>query len=119
METAMEEPEGPCPCGGTLCNKGFGWVMGKIQDLAGGFHSGRHNVTICEMFPEELMEWDAEDGMFLPPPPPGISNIETLKGFMKKFKGTSKDLQKGDAGIKATERVAERTQEDVWREEYS
>ena len=61
MKMMAEEPQGPCPCGGTICNKGFGWLMGKMQDLAGGFHSSRHNVEVCEMFPEELKVWDVED----------------------------------------------------------
>ncbi len=119
MRMAQEEPIGPCHCGGTVCNKGFGWIMGKIQDLAGNFHSGRHNVEVCSLFPEELMEWDVEDGIFLPPPPPGINNIETLKGFMKEFKGTTKDLQKTDRAMAASERALERKNLDKWREEYS
>ena len=93
--------------------------MGKIQDLAGNFHSGRHNVEVCSLFPDELMEWDVEDGIFLPPPPPGINNIETLKGFMKEFKGTTKDLQKTDRAMAASERALERKNLDKWREEYS
>ena len=123
MKMMAEEPQGPCPCGGTLCNNGFGWRMGKMQDLAGGFHSSRHNVEVCEMFPEELKEWDVEDEIFLPPPPPGINNIETLKGFMKEFRGTDKDLQKGNKGIKSSEKSLERVErgkyDDAFREEYS
>ena len=120
VESGMEEPQGPCHCQGTVCNKGFGWIMGKIQDLAGGFHSGRHNVEVCEMFPEDLMEWDAEDAIFLPPLPPGMSNMNTMKGFMKRFKGTDKDLQKGSKAIAASERVAEgRGKDNVFRKKYS
>tara|TARA_R100000231_G_scaffold131138_1_gene103048 strand:- start:411 stop:782 length:372 start_codon:yes stop_codon:yes gene_type:complete len=123
MKMAVEEPQGPCPCGGTICNRGFGWVMGKMQDLAGGFHSSRHNVEVCEMFPDELKEWDGEDAIFLPPPPPGINNIETLKGFMKDFRGTDKDLQKGNQGIKSSERALERMErkkyDDAFREEFA
>lgn len=125
MEGGMEEPNGPCHCQGTVCNKGFGWIMGKIQDLAGNFHSGRHNVEICDMFPEELMEWDAEDGMFLPPLPPGISNLDTMKGFMGHFKGTGKDLQTANKTEQVSERALERItrkglQTDAeFREKYS
>ncbi len=102
----MAEPNGPCPCGGTICKNAFGWIWGSIQDLQGNMHSGRYDVKVCEMYPQELMEWDAEDGLFLPPPPPGMS-IESIKGFMGTFKGTEKDLQKGDSGIVTSERKHE------------
>jgi len=101
--TSQEEEAGPCPCKGTVCNRGYGWIMGKIQDLAGNFHSGRHNVRVCDSYPEDLMEWDVEDGIFLPPPPPGITRIETMKGFMESFKGTDKDLQTADRAMQASE----------------
>ena len=94
-----------------------------MQDLAGGFHSSRHIVEVCEMFPEELKEWDVEDEIFLPPPPPGINNIETLKGFMAEYRDTDKDLQKGNKGIKGSEKALERIERgkyaDSFREEYS
>ena len=110
----MAETDGPCPCGGTVCKNGFGWIWGSIQDLAGNIHSGRYDVKVCEMFPEELMEWDAEDGMFLPPPPPGMS-IESIKGFMGIFKDTDKDLQKGDSGVVASEKKHEHFEGD-WQD---
>ena len=94
---------GPCLCNGAKCNRGHGWIMGKIQDLAGNFHSGLHNVTVCSEFPDDLMEWDVEDGVFLPPPPPGIRSIETMKGFMEVFRGTDKDLQKADRAMQVSE----------------
>ena len=56
MKMAIEEPIGPCPCKGTLCNKGFGWIMGKMSDLRGGFHSSKHNVAICSEFPDDRGE---------------------------------------------------------------
>ena len=108
MLSASEEPQGPCPCQGTLCSKGFGWIFAGISDLAGNFHSGRHSVSVCGMFPEELMEWDGEDGMFLPPPPPGMS-IETMKGYMNIFRGTDKDLQKASSAAAASELAHERS----------
>jgi len=118
MKMMAEEPQGPCPCGGTICNKGFGWLMGKMQDLAGGFHSSRHNVEVCEMFPEELKEWDVEDEIFLPPPPPGIMSIDTMKGFMKIFRGTGRDLQgTKDSTIKRSMREGEKMGSDKWRSE--
>jgi len=101
--TSQEEEAGLCPCKGTVCNRGYGWIMGKIQDLAGNIHSGRHNVTVCDSYPEDLMEWDVEDEIFLPPPPPGITSIETMKGFMSRFKGTKKDLQTADRAMQASE----------------
>tara|TARA_Y100000004_G_scaffold168924_1_gene202757 strand:+ start:2868 stop:3215 length:348 start_codon:yes stop_codon:yes gene_type:complete len=101
--TSQEEEAGPCPCKGTVCNRGYGWIMGKIQDLAGNFHSGRYNVLVCDSYPEDLMEWDVEDEIFLPPPPPGITSIETMKGFMTHFKGTDKDLQKADRTMQVSE----------------
>ena len=70
MKMAIEEPIGPCPCKGTLCNNVFGWIMGKMSDLRGGFHSSKHNVAICSEFPEDLLGWDAEDGSFRPAPAP-------------------------------------------------
>ena len=114
MKMATEEPIGPCPCKGTLCNNGFGWIMGKMSDLRGGSHSSKHNVAICSEFPEDLMEWDAEDGIFLPPPPPGMS-IETIKGFMGIFKATEKDLQKGDSGAVSSEKKHEQF-EGEWQD---
>ena len=110
----MAEPNGPCPCGGPVCNNGFGWAFGDIHDLAGNIHSGRYDVRVCERFPEELMEWDAEDGIFLPPPPPGMS-IESIKGFMGQFKDTKKDLQKGSGGIQSSEKKMENFEGD-WQD---
>lgn len=49
------------------------------------------------------MEWDVEDEIFLPPPPPGITSIETMKGFMAHFKDTDKDLQKADRTMQVSE----------------
>ena len=74
--------------------------------MAGNIHSGRYDVKICPMFPDELMEWDSEDEMLLPPPPPGMS-IESIKGFMGIFKDTEKDLQKGDSSAVASEKKHE------------
>ena len=122
MQGGMGEPQGPCYCQGTVCNNGFGWIMGKIQDLTGGFHSGRHVIEVCDMFPNEMLEWDAEDGLFLPPLPPGISNIETMKGFMTKFKGSAMDLQQGNAAIKSSEKALEdigRGKTDGFRERHT
>ena len=120
MKMATEEPIGPCPCAGTVCNNGFGWIMGKMSDLRGGFHSSKHNVAICSEFPEDLMEWDAEDGRFLPPPPPGL-RIETMKRFLNSegAGGGADDIQNTDKAMKASERAMERLKDDVWREEYS
>ena len=33
MLSASEEPQGPCPCQGTLCSKGFGWIFAGISDV--------------------------------------------------------------------------------------
>jgi len=116
MET--EEPIGPCLCHGEICNRGFGWIMGKIQDLAGDYHSGLHNVEVCDMFPQHLKEWDVEDGIFLPPTPPGIMSIDTMKGFMKIFRGTGRDLQgTKDSTIKRSMREGEKMGSDKWRSE--
>jgi|11_taG_2_1085331.scaffolds.fasta_scaffold72511_2 hypothetical protein len=116
MET--EEPIGPCLCHGKICNRGFGWIMGKIQDLAGDYHSGLHNVEVCDMFPQHLKEWDVEDGIFLPPTPPGIMSIDTMKGFMKIFRGTGRDLQgTKDSTIKRSMREGEKMGSDKWRSE--
>ena len=111
---------GPCLCNGAKCNRGHGWIMGKIQDLAGNFHSGLHNVTVCSEFPNDLMEWDVEDGRFLPPPPPGL-RIETMKRFLNSegARGGADDIQNTDKAMKASERAMERLKDDVWREEYS
>mgnify|MGYP003117237832 CR=1 FL=1 len=120
MAMTNEEPIGPCTCGGTVCNRGFGWIMGKMSDLAGGFHSSKHNVSVCQLFPEDLMEWDVEDEIFLPPPPPGLG-IKTLKRFMlsKGKSGDADDIQNTDASMKKSERMQERMGSEAWREEYS
>ncbi len=120
MKMSVEEPIGPCPCGGTVCNRAFGWIMGKMSDLRGGFHSSKHNVSVCEMFPEDLMEWDVEDERLLPPPPPGL-RIETLKRFLdsKGSRGGADDIQNTDAQMKASERMQEKMGSEAWREEYS
>jgi len=110
----MAEASGPCPCGGSVCKNGFGWVFGKIHDLSGNIHSGRYDVKVCSLFPLDLLIWDVEDEIALPPPPPGL-NIETLKGFMGKFRGTEKDLQRGDSGISTSEREFEKIAKDSLR----
>ena len=104
MKMAIEEPIGPCPCKGTLCNNGFGWIMGKMSDLRGGCPSRKHNVAICSEFPEDLMEWDAAMKRFL--------NSEGARGG-------ADDIQNTDRAMKASERAMERLKDDVWREEYS